>query len=116
MGVWISKNKEELSDLNFGEKIEKIQTILNMWKQRALSLKGKVVVINSLALSQLQFISAILYVPLSVIDEVNRIVFSFLWPKKTHVKKEIVIQDLVNGGLRMPDYKYKVKAGKVMWA
>ena len=115
LGVWISKNNEEVIKLNFREKIEKMKTILNIWRQRALSIKGKVVIINSLALSQLQYISNVLYVPQNIIEEVNSLIFAFLWPKKVHVKKEVTIQDLQNGGLKMPDFVCKVKASKVIW-
>ena len=115
LGIWISKNTHEMTEINFREKIGKLQTILNMWRQRSLSLKGKVVVIQSLCLSQLQYVSTILYVPSGVIDEVNQLIFSFLWPKKVHVKKDVVIQNIESGGLKMPDYDYKVRTTKVMW-
>ena len=86
-----------------------------MWKQRALTLKGKITIINSLALSQIMYVSNILYVPADVIKEVNQLIFSFLWPKKAHVKKSTIIGLYEEGGLKMPDFEYKVQAGKIMW-
>jgi len=115
LGVWISKNSEEVVELNFREKLGKLKTILNIWKQRRLTYKGKVVIVNSLALSQLQYISTVLYVPQMVINEVNDLIFKFLWPKKAHVKKSVVIQNIQDGGLKMPEYEYKVKACKIAW-
>ena len=115
LGIWVCKNMEEIHDVNFKERIEKLRTVLNMWRQRDLSLKGKVVIINTLALSQIQYVSSVLYVSDNVIDCVNKIIFNFLWPKKTHVKKTVMIQTITNGGLRMPDFEAKVKASKIMW-
>lgn len=115
LGIWVSKDLDELLDINFNERITKLKTLLNMWKQRKLTLKGKVTVINSLALSQIQYAMSVLYVPPNVISEVNQLIFAFLWPKKTHVKRSTVIGKLEDGGLKMPDFEYKVKSFKVMW-
>ena len=115
LGVWIGKDSEEIIQLNFRERIGKLKTVLNIWQQRTLTLKGKVVIVNSLALSQLQYLSSVLFVPGTVIDEVNNLIFKFLWPKKAHVKKTVVTQEIHNGGLKMPDYLCKVKASKISW-
>ena len=115
LGIWISKNVEETYAINFEEKIDKLKKLLNMWRQRKLTLHGKVTVINSLALSQIMYVSSVLYVPPWVLEEVNTIIFSFLWPKKTHVKNTTTIAPISDGGIRMPDFALKVKACKVMW-
>ena len=115
LGVWISKSLEEITQINFNEKITKLKKLLNIWKQRKLTLHGKVTVINSLALSQILYVSSVLYVPNWVKEEVNSAIFSFLWPKKTHVKHTCIIAPISEGGIRMPDYELKVKACKVMW-
>ena len=118
LGIWISKNVEETYAINFEEKIDKLKKLLYMWRQRKLTLNGKVTVINSLALSQIMYVSSVLsyvYVPPWVLEEVNTIIFSFLWPKKTHVKNTTTIAPISDGGIRMPDFALKVKACKVMW-
>ncbi len=45
--VWISKDMNEIYQLNFNERLNKFKHLLNMWKQRRLSLKGKVTIINT---------------------------------------------------------------------
>ena len=100
IGVWVGKKCEEILQLNYEEKIHKLNTIFNMWKQRQLTLKGNVTIINSLALFQLQYVASVVYVPENVIETVNETIYSFLWPKKAHVKKMTVIQEIEQGGLR----------------
>ena len=78
-------------------------------------MKGKVTVINSVLLPQLQYVISSLYVPTDVILEVNNLIFTFLWPRKAHVKKSTVIQQIDKGGIKMPDFESKVKACKVSW-
>ena len=85
LGIWICKETSKIPELNFSEKLSKFKHLLNMWKQRKLSLKGKVTLINSLALPQIIYAASVLYVPSEVIIEVNKLIFSFLWPKKIHV-------------------------------
>ena len=88
---------------------------MNIWRQRSLTLKGKVTIVNTVALSQLQYTASVLYVPPNVISSVNDMIFSFLWPKKAHVKKLTVIANITQGGLKMPEFESKVKSCKVMW-
>jgi hypothetical protein len=116
LGIWITKETYAIPEINFKERIEKLRNLLNMWKQRKLSLKGKVTIINCLALPQVMYVASVLYVPAEIISEVNKIIFSLLWPKKVHVKRTTVIAPILGGGLRMPDFECKVKACKVMWA
>ena len=115
LGVWISNDSGEIPELNFKERISKLKNLLNMWKQRALTLKGKITIINSLALSQIMYICNVLYVSPDIIKEVNDLIFSFLWPKKVHVKKSTIIGLIEEGGLKMPDFEIKILACKAMW-
>ncbi len=115
LGIWISKDIEDISSLNFDERVDKLKNLLNMWRQRKLSLKGKITIINCLALSQIMYIASVLYVPQGVIDKVNDLIFSFLWPKKVHVKHNTIIAPVCEGGLRMPDFQCKINACKTIW-
>ena len=45
-------NKSEIISLNFDEKIRKMETLINLWSQRKLSLKGKVTILKSSTISQ----------------------------------------------------------------
>ena len=63
LGIKISGDESDHYTLNFKPKIQKMQNLLNSWKCRHLSLKGKITVINSLALSQLIYLCSIIYVP-----------------------------------------------------
>ncbi len=115
LGVWITNNVEDIPTINLNERLEKVKHLLNMWRQRHLSLKGKVTIINSLALSQLMYICSVVHIPTEFIDEVNDLVKSFIWPKKVHIKHQTIIAPICEGGLRLPDFRCKVKACKATW-
>ncbi len=74
-----------------------------MWKCRHLSLKGKVTVVNNLALSPLLYLCSIIHTPENVISEVKSIVVDFLWDGKPPIINDILIQQIDTGGLKLMD-------------
>ncbi|KAJ8018214.1 hypothetical protein HOLleu_43920 [Holothuria leucospilota] len=77
---------------NWSEKVKKATRRANFWKSGNLSLFGKTVVVNSLLYPLFYFIAPVFPIPESVIKEVNKIVFAFIWGEKNGEKKP----DLVN--------------------
>ena len=55
LGVWYSYSQEEILKLNLDERIKKLNTILNIWRSRNLSLKGNIIIIKTLAIPQIQY-------------------------------------------------------------
>ena len=45
LGIWYSYNKNEIQDLNLENRLENMNIIINIWKSRSLSLKGKIAII-----------------------------------------------------------------------
>ena len=116
MGVWCGPDFEGTIEKNYREKVKSIKTSLNIWAQRNLSLKGKVSVLRTFILPQILYIVSSLYTPEWVVTEVENMFFEFLWSnKKAHVKKSVVINEVSNGGLKMPLFSAIVKSIKVMW-
>ena len=87
-----------------------------MWCQRDLSIKGKITVLKSLALSQLLYITSEIYAPEDFIDRVDSDIRNFVWNNKpAKVKHSTMIGDVSDGGMKMPCFKNIVKSQKVMW-
>ena len=111
LGVWCNTDVDKAITENFEEKIKKLKKLLGMWHQRNLSLKGKIAVLCSVL-----YVTSVLYTPQWVIDEVENLMFKFLWnDRKPHVKKEVVINEIAKGGLKMPHFASMVKAIKCTW-
>ena len=55
-GITFTKNDNDNRELNFEKAIEKLRTQLNIWKQRDLSLVGKIQIIKTFGISQIQYI------------------------------------------------------------
>ena len=116
LGIFCNTDVDLAVNQNYEYRIDKLKTVLNIWSQRNLSLKGKVAVLRSIALPQLLYVTSVLYTPNWVIETVDRMMFDFLWSKKKHfVSKAVVISEIENGGIKMPHFESMVKALKCRW-
>ena len=116
LGVHVSNKDRENNELNFHLKLHKMQTNLEIWRARNLTLFGKVMIIKSLGLSQLAYSASTLNVPEEIKSILKTKLFSYLWSnKKDKIKREGRYQDIHKGGLRMVDTEIMFKALKLAW-
>ena len=117
LGVWLLTNQEQKIKLNYEEKLEKIKNCLNNWKMRRLTLLGKITVVKSLAASQLVHILAPLSTNQKAIEEIaKRLFYDFLWSGRfDKIKRNTMIRDYSEGGLKMLDIASFNKALKIVW-
>ena len=116
LGIWISTNPELSASLNYNEKLEKVKQILRCWKYRRLTLLGKITVIKSLAVSQLVYLLSPLRSNYRILNEINDLLYTFLWNGKgDKIKRKIMINDLSVGGLKMIDISSFNKSLKTTW-
>ena len=104
LGLWISTDPELSASLNYNEKLEKVKEILRCWKYRRLTLLGKITVIKSLVVSQLVYLLSPLGSNYRVLNEINDLLYTFLWNGKgDKIKRKVMINDYGVGGLNMID-------------
>ena len=117
LGIRYELYKNDIYKQNFTEKITVIKKLLNDWSLRNLSLIGKVTVIKTLAIPILvQSLTSLQNLSQNDINEVQSVLFKFLWDKKTEkIKRNLLIQSLENGGLRMPHVESFQAALKISW-
>lgn len=103
-------------EYNFAPSLNKMENICADWSKRTLSLKGKVVLINSLILPVIYFQCTMLAVSARVHSEVNRMISSFLWAgKKPKVSKNCLELPTAQGGLGLHNFKNRVASSKITW-
>ena len=117
LGVVFSTNQNTVIKLNYEPQLEKVQNVLNMWRDRNLSLIGKTVILKALAISKLVFLFSSLPNP----DEnffcrLKKILQCFLWNNKPpKIKYSILANESEQGGLRLPDPKCFCESLKLKW-
>ena len=80
-------NLSTIPEINFNKAITKVNSIINLWKNRSLTPIGKLTVIKTLLLSQFNHLFTSIVTPIQILDKTNKIFFSFLWdgkPDKIH--------------------------------
>ena len=63
LGIYFSYNVKENNELNFDKKIQRMQTKLDMWSSRVLTIFGRAMLIKTLGISQLIYSASNLDVP-----------------------------------------------------
>lgn len=116
LGIYFSYNIKENNELNFYKKIEKLETKLDMWSSRDLTIFGRAMLIKTLGISQLIYSASNLDAPEGIVEVVRTKSFKFLWKnKKDKIKRSGLYQDSDNGGIRMTDFAIMLKALKLAW-
>ena len=90
--------------------------MLFSWKHRKLTLNGRVLILKSLAISQIIHLASLLPFPNDLIQEIEQMIYEFLWNGKTHkVKKDVIIHDFKEGRHKMIDICSLIMAQKLKW-
>jgi len=107
---------EESKKKNYKEKVHKVEDILNNWRNKRLTLIGKIAVIKALAASQFVYILSSTTSCSKSLKETNNLLFKFLSDNKGNkIKWTEMIADYQDGGQKMLDIIEFNKALKISW-
>ena len=116
LGVHFSYDRKGNDDLNFSLKLRKLQTKLDMWSARSLTLFGRVLITKTLGISQIISSASNIEVPDTIAGTLKKKLFNFIWrKKKDKIKRTVLYQDLEKGGLRMTDVDLMFKSLGLAW-
>ena len=116
LGIYVSYDEKGNDQFNFNLKIQKMQSKLDIWSSRGLTLYGKVLIVKSLGLSSLIYSASLNNVPKEVAANVKNRFFKFLWKnKRDKIKRDVIYQEHDKGGLRMVDLEIMFKALRLAW-
>ena len=96
LGIYIGNTQIQFEELNWNEKLNKIQNILNLWVKRNLTIFGKAVVINTLCISKLVYNFLLIPVPEYVIKKLENMIINFLFKSRQRLKCKCLINTVKN--------------------
>ncbi len=100
--------------MNWDEVVNKVEKRLNFWKQRALFLKGKVLVLNSLFLSKMWYVLSVVSLPMWVYKRIKTMILKFLWDgKPSKIAYNTIIGKVEDGGLGLIDPWLRMKSMRI---
>ena len=115
LGSWFSTDPEEMIRLNCNEKLNIIETILKVWHARSLTLRVKIV-IKSLAIPHLLQLSSAISLSEKFLINLDRMFTNFIWSDRKHlISKNVLIQPIEFGGLKMVTAKNILDTSKIIW-
>ena len=79
LGIFFSNGLVSVESDNWRSKLDKVETKLNLWKQRELSFVGRALIVNMLGASRFWHSTKILLPPRWVCDRYHKIVRPFIW-------------------------------------
>ena len=114
LGNDISYNRNLANKLNLSNLILSVNNIINLWKERNLTVAGKIQAFRSLVFSKLTFVSSMNSVPSPLIDDLQK--NSQRWGgRKPNIKHSSLIGEYKDGGSGHVDILSNFKSLKVSW-
>ena len=102
--MYFAYDKKESEKQNWTSKLESIRKSLRWWNTRDLSLKGRILIMKSIALAKVVYLTGALHTPNWVINEINKTFLGFIWKfKRDKVARKVLVNTVDNGGLNMID-------------
>jgi len=102
---------QNLAEEAWLQRFAKFKATLEKWKDRKLTLFGKVLVINSLAAATLWYVAPVYPLSRSVQRKIEKLMFEFLWDGKTElVNRKTLYLSKEEGGLGLVCIPLKAKA------
>ena len=123
LGIYFSSEKEASKiDLNWNSKIENMKKTTSRWNKRDISLYGRIILCKTFLLSQINYVIQSLILPDQVLNEIDSIMFQFIWQKPfSHkkpiekIKRKILCLDIEQGGLKMISIKDQQQVYNIKW-
>ena len=113
LGVYFGYGAKQRDELNFRNTLKSLKTI-NLWKQRGLSLLGRIQIIKTFAIPKLMYRASVLPISKDLIKEADSLFYYFIWNGKDKVKRNVMTSEDEKGGLNMLDIDYMVRTRRVI--
>ena len=118
LGIVFTANVQQTVNMNYDKIMHKINSIIQSWHSRGLTLLGKTLIVNTLIASQLVYLFLNTYCPKKEkVVEIEKEVKKFLWDQKRPLfKQELLQQDYSKGGIRLINMQSKHDSLKCKFA
>lgn len=114
LGVLLGRDQKECAEKMWEKLIGDIKGILTLWKFRNLTLKGKVLVVNSLCLSKLVHALTVYEMGGDIANRISLLVSHFLWKRERGlIAHSVMINEVSKGGLKLFDIVLKKQSLRV---
>ena len=115
-GITYGRNKDiDVSDEMYIPRLNKTAGQYNSWKQRNLSILGKVNIIKTMGLSQFQHLFNVMDTPEDIVKQLVTMTYKFLWNGSDKITRNVAEKKIEDGGISMPLIKNIINASLAAW-
>ena len=116
LGVYLSCDGTTVKR-NFEDIVNKVKIVCEDWRNRTLTLMGKVLLVNALIGSLFVYkVSSMLYLTMDNIKVITQLINTFIWgERKARIAMSTLTKLKEHGGLRLVDPMAKQKALLIKW-
>ena len=97
LGVYITYDQKLIKEKNFIERLDSIKKLINIWSSRGLSIYGKVTIIKYFLIPKFVYVCSLLPTPKEIVNNLNQLLFKFLWKGTDKVTRVSLINDYEKG-------------------
>ena len=117
LGVQFCIDLKNLPDLNYDRIFDKLKRQMISWSKRNITVFGRVVLVKSLLVSQLNHLFTSIPNPSEqLLKAINVSFFRFIWNNKPDkISRKQIVSSYANGGLKMVDITHFSHALKLTW-
>ena len=117
LGITFDVDLHNIPKINYKIALLKVDKMISLWQKRKLTPMGKITVIKSLLLSQLNHLFMSIPLPdTNFCTVLSKKLYNFLWDDKPEkIKRSILSQNKINGGLKMPNIELFIMSLKSSW-
>ena len=106
----MSYDVKQNEKLYFDAKLQKMESIFDVWNCRNLIIFGRCLLAKSLGIPQLVHTISSLNISKAYVETCNSAIFKIIWKnKKDKIKRKVMISDYDEGGLRAPSIQIMAK-------
>ena len=96
LGIKFSVDLDKMVSLNYSLALEKVKKTLHLWKWRPLTPIGRITVIKTFVLSKfVHLFTAIPSLSSEFFNELNTILFRYLWQEKPKLKEVLLLKIMI---------------------
>ena len=115
--IKFSCNLQIIIELKYKDKLSQKDRELKQWSKRTLTPFGRITVLKTLIISELNHLFIALPNPTAeIINTLQKKFFNFIWQSRTdRVKRDVLVQNYDKGGLKMINLRHYICALKGSW-
>lgn len=115
LGIFFSYDEKEMIRLNYEDKIPLLKRNIGLWKYRDISVMGKITIAKTFGISQFLYTSSVISMPIHIQNQINSLLFQFIWNGPDRIKRTVICGDYAGGGLKMINLRSRVQTQNILW-